>query len=293
MFALAETARFNKKHPGKTLEIGSFEEQRGRLHFEVWGDCSGPLLQTYNKLQKTSARVCESCGGLGRLKQYGNRKEKTLCRVCAKKYGKGGFFDKPDDALFDYMKNQSIQCDLGWYGLIFPLVVRLKRRDERQGGQEENTVMFYERDDKLRISIRGGDPDIGEYADKAEEESENICECCGCVKRKINRRVTSSYTKCYGVLCPNCDGERACVKRLDEIDDEILHDIAHEKRSRRVDHILPKFLSELSALTNKYGLKISENAWTGVPVIKDLEYEHGITYFNLKFNGKTKRYVLG
>jgi hypothetical protein len=210
MSVLSQTRWFNKNHPGYEIQIDSFEEKRGALNIVVSKEYWYYLKYYFDKAREASTQTCEYCGCPGKLRKCNDGRYKTLCRECRRKYRKRRRFKKPDDALFDYMKQQIIQCGFGWYGLIFPLVVKLKEWNENRPEEYRyNRATFRPNWYMLRINMTGGSTDLGRLVEKAESASLGICEDCGCPGETVE---IFGWLK---IRCPDCakDEEEAGYQR--------------------------------------------------------------------------------
>jgi hypothetical protein len=276
---LAEITRFNNNHPDSQIKDSSFEERQGALHIAVSGEPPDSLRIIFTKTGEASAHICRYCGCLIEQKQYSGR---ALCPECGGEYREA---ENTADygALFDYMKEQNVQCGYGWYGLILPIISELKKWND--GHPEEETAKIYSLEPgraSLHV-ISGGCPDpVRKLIKKAEKASGSICEYCGCPGEEVRIR---GETK---ILCPDCakENKKYTYRQIEEL----------EEYTRAK---IPEFLSELSALTKKYGIRIHGCGHCGSPLLFGMEepYQNpglppGHGYENLRYDKDKGRYTV-
>jgi hypothetical protein len=285
MSILENLKKFNSRHLNEPIKITCFNEKHGALSIETTGKYPDSLRHVFDKAMKASSCICECCGCAGKLKKRDDGKEKALCPRCGRKYKKGKKIKLPSADIFDLMKEQLIYCGYGWYGLIFPIIARMKKHNDKHPAEEPDEISSFE-EKWGTLQIRK--PGIPGYLEKlivnAEEASESICMSCGCPGNN-----TKDSTGWYVTLCPDC------MRIREEANNKLRLGINEEEQFNRKKYIeekMPEFLTELSALTQKYEIKICEDTrCQKCPKVSDMD-NPAFEYQKLEFSWSTGCYTL-
>jgi hypothetical protein len=280
MSVLVEIAWHNKSHPNRQIQIGSIEEKQGILRITVLGGYPDSLKYSFDKAIEASTSVCEYCGCIGKLNKYNYGKKKTLCPECRKKYRRRKRFKKADAKLFEFMKKQEIDCELGWYGLIIPILSKIKEWNDKHPKIEHmKTVYFKEKFATLQPCF-WHPPILEKFIDNAKKASARICEECGCLGNLYRDSRNWNRTLCLD-----------CIKAQEKCDPDSEDEQVNNRREY-IEKSMPEFLSELSVLTSKYRLIIVGNEVCVLcPGIVDMEYQC-IEYSDLEYNYDTGCYTV-
>jgi hypothetical protein len=286
MSILEKLRKFNCKHQNEQIKIISFMEKHGALSIATTGKSSDSFKNIFDKAIKASTGICEYCGCIGKSGKHDDGKVKTLCHECGMKYKKGKRFKNPSASLFELMKKQNIRCGYGWYGLIFPIIAKLKKHNVKRSGEKPDEISYFrEKWGMLEISHLGIPFYLEKLIHNAQQTSDSICVFCGCPG---NRQKDS--TGWYLTLCPDClkiHEEANNKQRLEIIEEERLDD-----RKKYIEEKMPEFLSELSALTQKYEIKISKgDRCHRCPRVSDMD-NRSIEYQKLEYNCSKGSYTL-
>ena len=104
-----------------------------------------------------------------------------------------------DKELLDYVKQQDVQCGLGWYGLIVPILAGVKYINDNTPEAQCKIARFEEKMGELEIAVLAGYPGLKDKITRAKISSKTICEQCGCVG-ELRKRDDGSFK----TLCPEC-----------------------------------------------------------------------------------------
>jgi hypothetical protein len=187
------------------------------------------------------------------------------------------------------MKEQSLSCGYGWYGLIFYLMLKLNEWNDKYPKYKKMKIGFFgEKWGALRLRNAWYPDYIEKPVRNAERASANICERCGCIGDFFD-----DGGWCH-TLCADC--AKALVERIYQQMEEMFGPPSEQEQvdSRReyIEKNMPGFLSELSILTQKYGFAIAgDKECAACPSINDTEYQ-GLKYFDLKYDCGTGRYTV-
>jgi hypothetical protein len=273
MSVLVRTRSYNYGQTDGKIKFIHFKEKDGVLQIKTNGKEPYSLKNIFHKAMNASTGICEYCGCVGKLGKRAGGEYKTLCPRCGMKYRKKKL-KKPSAGLFHFMKEQRIGCDYGWYGLIFPIIAKLKKHNEKHPIKRPDEIDFFnERQGKLEIIISGIPHYLEELIYNAQIASGNICEKCGCPGNPVIDCHNWKFSMCQDCL-------------------ELHEKEFSDNKVICGEESIPEFLVELSALTREYEIKICEGSeGDGCPKISDME-DLGLEYQKLEFNWETGCYTL-
>jgi hypothetical protein len=284
MSILEKSRKFNYEHPNEQIKISCFKEKHGALSIVTTEKSSDSLNNIFDKVMKASTGICEYCGCPGKSEKRNDGKVKTLCHECGMTYKKRDKIKNPSDSLFELMKKQNIHCGYGWYGLIFPIIAKLKKWREKHPTEQPDEISSFEENwGTLQIRAVGIPAYLEKLVDNARDASKNICEFCGCPGNEYK-----DSTGWYLTLCQDCvEIHEEAIKKRKLYEEEQLN-----KRKKYIEGKMPEFLSELSALTQKYEIKISkDHRCHRCPRVSDMD-NRSIEYQKLEYNWSTGNYTL-
>jgi hypothetical protein len=189
------------------------------------------------------------------------------------------------------MKEQTINCRYGWYGLFFHIIALFKEWNDKHPEWKERRI-FHFGEKWGQLNYYYSFPSIlKEPVNNAREASAKICEMCGGLGEFIEDGFGEFHT-----LCPDC------TKVQEKLDCYFKEELekkfgTHSERGQifsrweHIEEIMPEFLSELSALSQKYELSIIGNNECDCSLsISDIEYWP--EYSDLEYNYDTGRYTV-
>jgi hypothetical protein len=281
---LENLRRFNNDNPNEQIKIICFKEKHGTLEINAAGKQSDCFQKDFFKAIKASTVTCEYCGCSGELKKRDDGKEKTLCPRCSRKYKDGKKFIKSTADFFDFLKEQNIHCEYGWYGLILPIIAKLKKWREKHPTEQPDEISSFEENWRtLQIRASGIPAYLEKLVDNARDASKSICEFCGCPGNEYK-----DSTGWYLTLCPDCVKIREETNkkhRLENIEKE-------EFNSRSEYGNQYEFLAELSALTRKHEINICAGSECfECPRISVIEHQ-GYAYKVMEYSNEAGCYTL-
>jgi hypothetical protein len=101
-----------------------------------------------------------------------------------------------------YFKDQNvpmyIDCDEGWFDLIWKLCEDIDVIVQREGWKDFSVDQIKEKFASLRFYVNGANKEVFDLIDEAEAKSFKICERCG---KKGSMYVGFGW---YRTLCPKC-----------------------------------------------------------------------------------------
>ena len=107
----------------------------------------------------------------------------------------------------------SIDCEKGWFGLIWKLCEDIDIIVKREAWKDFSVDQIKEKFGGLRFYINGGNKEVFDLIHKAEEESFEICEECG---KKGSMYLGFGWYRTLCVKCAKADTKRTWVKVKEE-----------------------------------------------------------------------------
>jgi hypothetical protein len=183
---LDDVSEYNRENQDKQCKISRFEAKSGVLNIVKQSQFPESLEKVIDRAQESSKYICEHCGLI--------KENKKCC---------DGHNIKADNELIDYMDRQLIYCGYGWYGLILPILAKIKQFNEKNPDNTLNILSFEEKWGSLKFVRSSLYPDFFEnMLVNAKEASGRICENCGCIGEL--KEFSDGWLR---TLCPECSKE--------------------------------------------------------------------------------------
>jgi len=129
---------------------------------------------------------------------------------CTKKIDMSQYksIDEDPDGIPFYLFG--IECGKGWIPLIKPIIEYIDKYNEGIDNPNEkiHILQIKEKWAQLVIYVSHGTKELYDMIDKAEDESQYICECCG---TRENLGTTQGY---YMTICHDCCKEMAMERNF-------------------------------------------------------------------------------